>query len=78
MKQVMLAFECPADFTFTHYAIVAVSDDGRTYSSHLSPMHPWFALEFVKGLVACVLPPVQQKMANDERRIVSPPPGMLN
>lgn len=80
MKTVMVRFECPADFAFTHYAIVAISDDGRQYSTYQQPMSPIMALEFLKGLAACVLPPVQQKLAQDEARIVRPvgglPPGL--
>lgn len=80
-KTVMLRFECPADFAFTHYAIVAISDDGRQYSTYQQPMNPIMAIEFLKALCACVLPPVQQKLAEQESRIVVPtgmPPGLTH
>lgn len=82
MKTVMLKFECPADFAFTRYAIVAISDDNQQYSTYQKPMNPIMALEFLKALSACVLPPVQQKLAQDESRIVRPvaglPPGLTH
>lgn len=82
MKTVMLKCEFPADFAFTRYAIVAISDDGQQYSTYQKPMNPIMALEFVKALIACVLPPVQQQLARDESRIVRPvaglPPGLMH
>lgn len=81
MKKVMLPFECPADFAFTQFAIVAVSDDGQTYSTYMQPMHPVMALEFLKGLLTCVVPPIQKKLMAEEQRIVRPvgmPPGLAH
>ena len=81
MKTVMLRAEFPADFAFTQYAIVAVSDDGRQYSTYQQPMNPIMALELLKPLCACIIGPVQQQLHEKESRIAVPkglPPGLTH